>query len=136
MIDWCLTSSEHFFSYIKTFEVMTSTEPLSFHQAARFGPINIYRKNWRRNQEWTIQRHWQHWAHKTQGQDNQNRKHNTEVKWILEMSRQCSIYFFHFIFNTTTTGIIIHYVDVNFHKNRLWPNEKDKQWQTKHYTEN
>ena len=32
------------------------------------------RKNRRGNQEWTIQRHWQHWAHKTQNED----KHNTE----------------------------------------------------------
>ena len=26
----------------------------------------------RGNQEWTIQRHWQHWAHKTQDEDKQN----------------------------------------------------------------
>ena len=26
----------------------------------------------------TIQRHWQHWAHKTQDEDKQNKKHNTE----------------------------------------------------------
>jgi hypothetical protein len=25
------------------------------------------------NQEWTIQRNWQHWVHKTQGEDKQNK---------------------------------------------------------------
>ena len=34
--------------------------------------INV-RKNERANQEWTIQRHWQHWVHRTQDKD----KHNT-----------------------------------------------------------
>jgi len=29
------------------------------------------------NQEWTIQRNWQHSAHKTQDKDKQNKKHNT-----------------------------------------------------------
>ena len=29
------------------------------------GQINV-RENRRDNQEWTIQRHWQRWAHKTQ----------------------------------------------------------------------
>jgi len=34
------------------------------------------------NQEWTIQRHWQHWVHKTQDEDKQNTKtqHNTTQK--------------------------------------------------------
>ena len=27
-------------------------------------------------QEWTIQRNWQHWTHKTQDEDKQNEKHN------------------------------------------------------------
>jgi hypothetical protein len=27
----------------------------------------------RGNQEWTIQRNWQHWVHKTQGKDKQNK---------------------------------------------------------------
>jgi hypothetical protein len=26
------------------------------------------------NQEWTIQRNWQHWVHKTQDEDKQNKK--------------------------------------------------------------
>ena len=38
------------------------------------------RKNQRGNHEWTIQRNWQHWAHKTQDEDKQNKKHNTEKK--------------------------------------------------------
>ena len=38
--------------------------------------LNI-RENRRGNQEWTIQRHWQHWAHKTQEEDKQTQKHNT-----------------------------------------------------------
>ena len=32
------------------------------------------------NQEWTIQRNWQQWIHKTQDEDKQNKKHNTENK--------------------------------------------------------
>ena len=38
--------------------------------------INV-RENRRGNQEWTIQNHWQHWIHKTQDEDKQNKKHNT-----------------------------------------------------------
>ena len=34
--------------------------------------INV-RENRRGNQEWTIQRHWQHWVHKTQDEDKQNK---------------------------------------------------------------
>jgi len=30
------------------------------------------------NQEWTIHRHWQHWVYKTQDEDKQSKKHNTE----------------------------------------------------------
>ena len=33
--------------------------------------INV-RENRRGNQEWTIQRNWQHWVHKTQDEDKQN----------------------------------------------------------------
>jgi hypothetical protein len=29
------------------------------------------------NQEWTIQRNWQHWVHKTQDEDKQSKKYNT-----------------------------------------------------------
>ena len=29
------------------------------------------------NQQWTIQRNWQHWVHKTPDEDKQNKKHNT-----------------------------------------------------------
>jgi hypothetical protein len=31
--------------------------------------VNVVRQNRRSNQEWTIQRHWQHWVHKTQNED-------------------------------------------------------------------
>ena len=31
-------------------------------------------------QEWTIQRHWQHWAHKRQDEHKQNTKQNTAQK--------------------------------------------------------
>ena len=34
--------------------------------------INV-RENRRGNQEWTIQRHWQHWVHKSQDEDKQNK---------------------------------------------------------------
>jgi len=33
--------------------------------------INV-RENQRGNQEWAIQRYWQHWAHRTQDEDKQN----------------------------------------------------------------
>jgi hypothetical protein len=35
--------------------------------------INV-RENQRGNKEWTIQRNWQHWVHKTQDEDKQNNK--------------------------------------------------------------
>jgi len=35
--------------------------------------INI-RENRKGNQEWTIQRHWQEWVHKTHDEDKQNKK--------------------------------------------------------------
>jgi hypothetical protein len=35
------------------------------------------RENRRGKQEWTIQRHWQHWVHKTQEENEQSKKHNT-----------------------------------------------------------
>ena len=34
--------------------------------------INV-RENQRGTQEWTIQRNWQHWVHKTRDQDKQNK---------------------------------------------------------------
>ena len=36
-------------------------------------------KNRRGNQEWTIQRHWQHWAHKTNNEDKQNTTQKTKM---------------------------------------------------------
>jgi hypothetical protein len=40
--------------------------------------VNIW-ENHRGSQEWTIQWHWQHWTHKIQDEDKQN-KHNTTQK--------------------------------------------------------
>ena len=34
--------------------------------------INV-RENRRENQEWTNQKHWQHWVHKTQDEGKQNK---------------------------------------------------------------
>ena len=31
------------------------------------------RENGKDHQEWTFQRHWQHWVHKTQDEDKQNK---------------------------------------------------------------
>ena len=36
------------------------------------GQINV-RENQRSNQEWTIQRNWQHWVHKTQDEGKHNK---------------------------------------------------------------
>ena len=38
----------------------------------------MFKKNRRGNQEWTIQKYWQNWVHKTQDDDIQSKKHNTE----------------------------------------------------------
>ena len=38
--------------------------------------INV-REYRRDNPKWTMQRQWQHWVHKTQDEDKQNKKHNT-----------------------------------------------------------
>jgi len=35
------------------------------------------RENRKGNQEWTIERNWQYWVHKTQDEDKQSKKHNT-----------------------------------------------------------
>jgi hypothetical protein len=45
--------------------------------------INV-RENWSGNQEWTIQRHWQHWVHKKQDEDKQNTK--TQHRKLQKMS--------------------------------------------------
>jgi hypothetical protein len=47
-------------------------------------PFGIFKpfsdKNRSSNQEWAIQRHWQHWAHKTQDEDIYKQKRNTTQK--------------------------------------------------------
>jgi hypothetical protein len=42
------------------------------------GQINV-RENQRSYQEWTIQRNWQHWTHKTQDEDKQNKKQHRKL---------------------------------------------------------
>ena len=44
-----------------------------FHCFSLFHELNI-RENRRGNQEWTIQRHWQYWVHKTRDEDKRNTK--------------------------------------------------------------
>ena len=52
---------------------MDNLEKLATLGTQDTGQINV-RENRRDNQEWTIQRHWQRWAHKTQDDDKQNTK--------------------------------------------------------------
>ena len=43
--------------------------------------INVReREHWRGNHKWTIRRNWQHWVHKTQNEDNQNKKTAAELR--------------------------------------------------------
>ena len=44
---------------------MDNPERLATLSIQDTGQINV-RENRSGNQEWTIQRHWQHWVHKTQ----------------------------------------------------------------------
>ena len=44
---------------------MDSTEKLATLDTQDTGQINV-RENRRGNQEWTVQRNWQHWIHQTQ----------------------------------------------------------------------
>ena len=44
---------------------MDNPETLATLGTQDTGQINV-RENCKGNQEWTIQRHWQHWGHKTQ----------------------------------------------------------------------
>ena len=41
-------------------------------------PLINDRENRRFNQKEAIPRHWQHWVHKTEDEDKQNKNHNTE----------------------------------------------------------
>jgi hypothetical protein len=53
------------------------TGSLLYLTVIKISEINVW-ENRSGNQEWTIQRHWQHWAHKIQDEDKQIKKHNTE----------------------------------------------------------
>jgi hypothetical protein len=44
---------------------MDRTEKLTTMETQDTGQINV-RENRRGNQEWTVQRNWQHWIHQTQ----------------------------------------------------------------------
>jgi hypothetical protein len=49
------------------------TGSLLYLTVIKISEINVW-ENRSGNQEWTIQRHWQHWAHKTQDEDKQIKK--------------------------------------------------------------
>ena len=38
-------------------------------------------ENRRSNHEWTIQRNWQHWVHKTQDENKRNKKTQHNMSW-------------------------------------------------------
>ena len=42
--------------------------------------INV-RENRRSNHEWTIQRNWQHWVHKTQDENKRNKNTQYNMSW-------------------------------------------------------
>jgi hypothetical protein len=42
--------------------------------------INV-RENRMSNHEWTIQRNWQHWVHKTQDENKRNKKTQYNMSW-------------------------------------------------------
>jgi hypothetical protein len=48
------------------------------------------RENQKGNQEWTIHRNWQHWVHKTQDEDKQN-KNTTQYVLNTTMRKQTQI---------------------------------------------
>jgi hypothetical protein len=55
---------------------MDNPETLATLGVQDTGQINV-RENRRGNQEWTIQRHWQHWVYKTQDKDKPSKNRNT-----------------------------------------------------------
>ena len=55
--------------------ICTSAIPLGTEKGSL--QINFSENRWG-NQERTIKNNWQHWVHKTQDEDKQNKKHNTE----------------------------------------------------------
>jgi hypothetical protein len=65
------------------------------------GSIDV-RKNRSGNQEWIIQRNWQHWAHKTK--TNKTKKHNTACIGDTEVLIQTMFFGIHFVY-IDITGI-------------------------------
>jgi len=58
--------------------VLIKTLHVSIYCNIHITALSNVRENQRGNQEWTIHRHLQHWIHKTQNEDKQSKKHNTE----------------------------------------------------------
>ena len=50
------------------------THLVSSNSSLTWFQYNNFRENRSRNQEWTIQRNWRHWVHKTQDEDKQSKK--------------------------------------------------------------
>ena len=60
-------------SHFELWETSFTSSSLPVERKYQKWQINV-RKGRRANQEWTIQRHGQHWVHKTQDEDKQNKK--------------------------------------------------------------
>ena len=69
-----------------TFQIYLINHLINVNQT-KLDWINI-RKNWRGNQEWTIQRHCKHWVHKTQDDDKQNTHKNNTTQKTKKMNKQ------------------------------------------------
>ena len=76
ILDWCNWRENKTKYYHKR---DSNKQPLMVPLYVRYSNegINV-RENWRDNQTLTIQKHWQHGVHKTQNEDKQNKKLNTE----------------------------------------------------------
>ena len=57
---------------------MNNLETLATLDTQDTGQINV-KENRKVNQEYTIQRHWQHWVHKTQDEDKYNKNTTQEA---------------------------------------------------------
>jgi hypothetical protein len=66
---------------------MDNPEKLTTLDTPDTGQINV-RENRRGNQEWTVQRNWQHWVHKTQ----RRRQTNIKTQYVLGTTNVCIFY--------------------------------------------